>query len=176
MMSVELEQQLEEYLAQGRLEEAIALCHQVPNMIPDLARFCQERGDLLLEKGEFEEAIACYEKALKLEPNLPGIAEKLGDAFKRKHQGNQQDSLKFYRQSIEFNPYHLNLYHKALEIQPYNYQILTGLAKILVKFDKLEEAVIFYQLALITAPEEGEIHLEIAKILLSLGFMDGTIS
>ncbi|MEZ2280543.1 MAG: tetratricopeptide repeat protein [Microcoleus sp.] len=76
--AVDLSQQAEVYLAEGRLNEAVAACESALKIQPNLATACQTLGKVMQLRGEIEQAKQWYEAAIDRNPNLPEVYANLG--------------------------------------------------------------------------------------------------
>ena len=141
---------------QGNLEAALSWYTQALKIQPKKPELYKIIGNLYSQKKQWDEAIACYEKAIKLEPSLTEVYEKLGHIFKQRYQENLEAASSNYSQAIESSPEDESNYNKILEIQPYNPEICRHLANTLLIKNKLGSAIIFYQIGLITEPENSE--------------------
>lgn len=76
--AVDLNRQAEVYLAEGRLNEAVAACESALKIEPNFAAACQTLGKVMQVRGEIEQAKQWYESALDRNPNLPEVYANLG--------------------------------------------------------------------------------------------------
>lgn len=79
--AVDLSQQAEVYLAEGRLNEAVAACESALKIQPNLATACQTLGRVMEVRGEVEQAKQWYEAAIDRNPNLPEVYANLGSLY-----------------------------------------------------------------------------------------------
>ncbi|HCV33016.1 MAG TPA: hypothetical protein DGO89_24505 [Microcoleaceae bacterium UBA9251] len=83
---VDLSQQAEVYLAEGRLNEAVAACESALKIEPNLATACQTLGKVMQLRGEIEPAKHWYEAAIDRNPNLPEVYANLGSLYSHSKQ------------------------------------------------------------------------------------------
>ena len=65
----------------GKLDEAIALYHQVIEINPHFAWAYHNLGDALVKQGNLDEGVVCYSEGLKINPNSALLLYSLGDAL-----------------------------------------------------------------------------------------------
>ena len=70
-----------------------------------------------------------------------------------------------YSNQIAADPYKVELYHQAIEIQPQNADLYLGLGNALVFHNKLDEAIVAYQMALQIRPNFKAARIQLEKIL-----------
>ncbi len=151
-------------LRQERPTEAIASFRQATQLDPNFAWAYYYLGDILTKQGIWDEAIASYRRAVQLQPDLPLIHAKLADALGRRSQLDSHHALTYYQEVIKQNPDDLEIYHKALELQPNNSKLYFQLANTLVRQNQLEQAVVYYQLALQYQPHNAEIISKLTQL------------
>ncbi|MEI2423273.1 tetratricopeptide repeat protein, partial [Arthrospira platensis SPKY2] len=78
MSAGELLRQANQLKRSGRLDEAIALYHQVIDINPHFAWAYHSLGDVLAKKDSWDEASSFYQKAVKINPNLASSFIMLG--------------------------------------------------------------------------------------------------
>ena len=59
----------------GKLDEAIALYHQVIEINPNFAWAYNNLGTTLVQQGNLDEAVACYSESLKINPNSAWLSQ-----------------------------------------------------------------------------------------------------
>lgn len=84
--AVDLSQQAEVYLAEGRLNEAVAACESALKIEPNWAAPCQTLGKVMQIRGEIEPAKQWYEAAIDRNPNLPEVYANLGSLYSHSKQ------------------------------------------------------------------------------------------
>lgn len=107
---------------------------------------------LVSEKlGDIWQAVSAYQKALELAPEVLDIYNNLGNIFCRVGQEVKGE----------------NLYRKAIEINPNHWGSYVNLGNLLLQQQKLDEAILTYEIALNLNPQESSIEqsLEFLKIL-----------
>ena len=124
-------------------------------------------GEALVNLERWEEAIIAYQKALDLNSNLPQIHKKLADSFYQRASLDRESLLADYQHKIAEDPYKISLYHQAIEIQPQNADLYLGLGNALVFHNKLDEAIVAYQMALQIKPNFKAARIQLEKILKS---------
>ncbi len=150
-----------------RWQEAADCYQRAIKFNPDFAWSYYNLGESLAKQERWDEAIAAYNSAQKLQPNLPDLAQKIGDALHKRTQQAQHQALAFYEQEIAANPDNIQLYHQALAIDKNNHHYYLGLAKALVKQEKLEEATIAYQMGLELQPRNIELAMGLSEVMLA---------
>jgi tetratricopeptide (TPR) repeat protein len=84
--AVDLSRQAEVYLAEGRLNEAVAACESALKIDPNLATACQTLGKVMQLRGEIDPAKQWYEAAIDRNPNLPEVYANLGSLYSHSKQ------------------------------------------------------------------------------------------
>ncbi|MEL7035959.1 MAG: tetratricopeptide repeat protein [Cyanobacteria bacterium J06592_8] len=148
-----------------RWEEAVIFYRKAIELNPEFAWSSYNLGDVLAELKNWEEAVVAYRNAQKLQSDLPGIEEKLADALRERATIDLDEALKYYRQVIQQNPDHVAIYHKALEIKPDDAQLYCQLANTLARFEQLDGAIVFYQMAQQLEPEDTAIAQQLESVL-----------
>ena len=115
----------EAYVAQGRIEEALAAFRQVIAIDSSYALAHYGVGAALHYKNDLRAAIASYERACKLQPNLVGAFADLGQAY---HQ------LRDYERAIA-------AYRRVLALQPEMLAVRTKLGMAYAHRGDLEQAM-----------------------------------
>ncbi|MEI2418950.1 sulfotransferase, partial [Arthrospira platensis SPKY2] len=107
MSAGELLKQANQLKRSGKLEEAIAIYHQVIEINPHFAWAYHNLGDALVKQGNLGEAVACYSRGLKVNPNSARLCYDLGEALGR--QGNLDASVNYLQKACHINPHYKNL-------------------------------------------------------------------
>ena len=115
----------EAYVAQGRIEEALAAFRQVIAIDSSYAPSYYGLGAALHYKSELQAAIAAYERACKLQPDMVGAFADLGQAY---HQ------LRDYEQAIA-------AYRRALALQSDMLAVRTKLGMAYAQQGDLQQAM-----------------------------------
>jgi superkiller protein 3 len=94
---------------QGRIDDAVALCHEIARRKPDEASTAHERiGDLLIALERYDEAAAALRQAVRQDPANAGAYFSLGTIHER--QASLEQAAEMYSRAIEANPRDLNAY------------------------------------------------------------------
>ncbi len=75
---INLHQKAEIYLAQGKLEEAIATCHQALEIESNFPPTCKTLGNIWQRMGQIDKAKDWYLKAINQQPNWAEAHANLG--------------------------------------------------------------------------------------------------
>ena len=86
----------------GKLDEAIALYHQVIEINPHFAWAYHNLGDALVKQGNLDEGVVCYSEGLKINPNSALLLYSLGDALAKI--GDLETAAKYLKKAIELKP------------------------------------------------------------------------
>ena len=104
----------------GRLDEAIALYHQVIEINPNFAWAYNNLGDAFVKQRKFSDAISVFERAIQISPKTASYYYSLGKIFVEKN--NLNKAINYFQQAIEIQPgFHLakqaleKLYNKQQE-------------------------------------------------------------
>ncbi|WP_273247341.1 tetratricopeptide repeat protein, partial [Limnospira indica] len=81
MSAGELLRQANQLKRSGKLDEAIALYHQVIDINPHFAWAYHGLGDALAKQGNLDEAVACYSEGLKINTHSAWLFYSLGEAL-----------------------------------------------------------------------------------------------
>ncbi|NET11887.1 MAG: tetratricopeptide repeat protein [Okeania sp. SIO1H6] len=87
---------------EGRLDEAIALYHQVIDINPNFAWAYNNLGDAFVKQEKLDEAVVEYQKAIKINPNSAWFYINLGRLLIQ--QGCFEEAIGYFRQAIETKP------------------------------------------------------------------------
>ncbi len=99
---VNLHQKAEIYLAQGKLEEAMAACHQALEIEPNFPSTCKTLGNIWQKMGEIDQAKEWYIKAINQQPNLAEAHANLGSIYAQQKQW--QLAIECYQEAIGIKP------------------------------------------------------------------------
>ncbi|MDY6807118.1 MAG: tetratricopeptide repeat protein [Cyanobacteriota bacterium] len=113
--------QAEVYLAQRKLDEAIASCELAIKIEPTYAPPYKTLGNVLQGKGQLDVAENWYKKAIEVRPNWPEVYANLGSIYAKK-QGWQQ-AVEFFRKAISIKPDFAGAYRnlaRVLELAGYH--------------------------------------------------------
>ncbi|MFM9268116.1 tetratricopeptide repeat protein [Tychonema sp. BBK16] len=126
--AVDLSRQAEVYLAEGRLNEAVAACESALKIQPNLATACQTLGRVMEVRGEIEQAKQWYEAAIDRNPNLPEVYADLGSLYSQ---------LKQWEKAIA-------ACEKAISLAPNFAEAYRQLARVWTQLQKREKATEFW--------------------------------
>jgi O-antigen biosynthesis protein len=155
----------EALLSLEQWEEAIDIYHRSLKINPDFDWSYYNLGEALSQLERWEEAIIAYQQGLDLNPNLPSIYKKLANTFYQRAVVDRESILDYYRNLIKVNPEEVSFYHQALELQPQDAQLYLGLGNALVVNNKLDQAIVAYQMALQLQPDNRRAKIELNKLL-----------
>lgn len=156
--AVDLNRQAEVYLAEGRLNEAVAACESALKIEPNLAVACQTLGKVMQVRGEIEQAKQWYEVALDRNPNLPEVYANLGSLY---FQGKQWEKA-------------IANCEKAIALAPNFAAAYRQLARVWTQLQKREEAAEYWYQAFNIEPNwaTAEEHVTLGNSLVELGKFD----
>ncbi|MEA5540190.1 tetratricopeptide repeat protein [Limnoraphis robusta Tam1] len=87
---------------EGKLDEAIALYHQVIEINPHFSWAYHNLGDALVKQGKLDEAVTEYQKTLNINPNSAWLYINLGRVFIQ--QDCLEEAISYFRQAIRVKP------------------------------------------------------------------------
>ena len=143
-----------------RWEKAVEALRKAIELNPDFAWSYFNLGEALCELRDWDGAIFAFQKAMELEKELPCIERKLGDVLYRQSHRYTEEALQLYRRAIAKDPSDFNVYHKLLEVEPGNVEWYFKLGEALESQGELEQALVFYDIALQKNPEAWEKAME----------------
>ncbi|HET6177176.1 MAG TPA: tetratricopeptide repeat protein [Candidatus Sulfotelmatobacter sp.] len=155
-------------------------------LAPGSARMQQVIAERLVNGGDLDNAIDHYRRALQLDPRLPGVHFELGEAIlesARGDAGKEAEAQKELEAAVavdgdtaktecEFGSLALSQsqmdqafthYQRAYELDPNEVQAQMGLAKLLMKQGKTQEAVKYLRLAIQSDPLNGSAHYQLGR-------------
>lgn len=138
-----------QFLQEGKLEDAIAAYRLAIELNPDYSWSHHNLGEALAKLGQFEEAIAAFRRALELKPDFSWSYHHLGDALAQQEQW--EESVIAFGKAIELNPQHFGTY--------------VGLGNCLAKMGQLDEAIAAYRRASELEPEADWIQYRLGELL-----------
>ena len=147
-----------------RWEEAISAYRCAINIKPDFAWSHYNLASAFKELGQWQEAANHYRQALQLNQDLPYIHQQLGEALQKVAKCYLDEAMECFRQGIKAQPDNVEIYHKALEIQPNESQLYVELANALVRNNEFNQAIGFYHVALQINPNLAEAHCQLGKV------------
>jgi FkbM family methyltransferase len=158
--AVPLNQLAELYLAQGKLEDAIAVCQQALKIQPKFAPILKIMGNVCQAKGQLDEAKSWYVKALEIEPHFAPALANLGTVCAQQ---------KLWQEAIAS-------YQKAIAIKPNFAGVYRNLAKVFSQIGKPDEATECWYAAVVLVPETtAEEYLNLGNTLLEQGKQERAI-
>ncbi|MGC9332430.1 MAG: tetratricopeptide repeat protein [Bacteroidales bacterium] len=118
MSAGELLRQANQLKRSGKLDEAIALYHQVIDINPNFAWTYHGLGDTLAKQGNLDEAVACYSEGLKIYPNSAWLYYSLGEALVK--QGDLEPAVECLQKAIKIKPDCHKFHHRLGQISEQN--------------------------------------------------------
>ncbi|PSB39645.1 hypothetical protein C7B69_02075 [filamentous cyanobacterium Phorm 46] len=158
---VDLSRQAEVYLAEGRLNEAVAACESALKIQPNLATACQTLGKVMEVRGEIEQAKQWYEAAIDRNPNLPEVYANLGSLYS---QGKQWEKA-------------IAACEKAISLAPNLADAYRQLARVWTQLQKRETATEYWYQAFKIEPNwaTAEEHVSLGNNLVEQAKFDRAI-
>jgi len=154
------------YADTGKIEEAIALYHQVlqtDESIGDVRSKAATLHGLAIiyaNTGKIEEAIALYQQSLQINESIGNVQGKAatlhGLAIIYVNTGKIEEAIALYQQSLEINESIGNVQGKAATLH--------CLANIYANTGKIEEAIALYQQSLQITESIGNVHTKAATL------------
>ena len=159
--AVDLSRQAEVYLAEGRLNEAVAACELALKIEPNLSTACHTLGKVMQVRGEIEQAKQWYERAIEHNPNLPEVYANLGSLYS---QGKQWSKA-------------IANCEKAISLAPNFAAAYRQLARIWTQLEKREEAADWWYQAFNIEPNwaTADEHVTLGNSFVELGKFDRAI-
>ncbi|MEG3921144.1 tetratricopeptide repeat protein [Microcoleus sp. T3_A4] len=159
--AVDLSRQAEVYLAEGKLNEAVAACESALKIEPNLAAACQTLAKVMQVRGEIEQAKQWYEAAIDRNPNLPEVYANLGILYSQEKQWEKA----------------IANCEKAISLAPNFAAVYRQLARIWTQLEKREEAADCWYQAFNIEPNwaTAEEHVTLGNSLVELGKFDRAI-
>lgn len=87
---------VDDYLQNGKLEQALKACERAIQMMPDHPRAYYYRGQIREALGQLNSAIADYQKAIQLDPEFKSVWRKMLSVEKELEEEFQRSSAKQY--------------------------------------------------------------------------------
>jgi tetratricopeptide (TPR) repeat protein/capsular polysaccharide biosynthesis protein len=134
--AIDYNRQAEVYLAEGRLNEAVAACESALKIEPNLAVACQTLGKVMQLRGEREQAKQWYEAAIDRNENLPEAYANLGNLYFQERRWEKA----------------ISAYEKALSLAPNFAAACRQLARVWTQLEKRETATEFWYRACAIEP------------------------
>jgi predicted O-linked N-acetylglucosamine transferase (SPINDLY family) len=124
------------FIAQKKLDEAVACCHWALELKPDFPEVHNHLGIACKEQGKLDEAVACHRRALELKPDYVEALSNLGSTLK--DQGNLDEALACYRRALELKPDYAAAHSNLLYTRQYRAGVtLSELAAAHGEYDRL---------------------------------------
>ncbi|HLO47452.1 MAG TPA: tetratricopeptide repeat protein [Kamptonema sp.] len=197
MVAVELTKEAENYLVQGKLDEAISCYQKVISLDPNIAENYRHLASIWTKKGNSEAAAECWYQALTLDPNWATADEHITLGNTLVAQGKLDKAIICYNKSIELNPkiaiaYHnlgeiltsknqweeaISNYRKAIHLNPDSSAAShCGLGKAFAGKGQLEESISCYKQAIEIEPQKANYFYNLADVLAKNGELDAAIA
>ncbi|MDT9270898.1 MAG: protein arginine N-methyltransferase [Limnospira sp. PMC 1234.20] len=113
MSAGELLKQANQLKRSGRLDEAIALYHQVIDINPYFSWAYYNLGDALVKQGQFDEAVDCYFQSLRINPNSVWFIYNLGKALAQRGDLNVADE--YLRKLAKIRPHFYSFSNRLID-------------------------------------------------------------
>ncbi|MBE9039719.1 tetratricopeptide repeat protein [Oscillatoriales cyanobacterium LEGE 11467] len=136
-----------------RWEEASGTYKKAIELNPNFAWSHYNLAEVSMKQEKWDEAILAYRAAAELQTDFPNIHLKIAKASQKKNTEDFQELIHFYAEQISKNPSQVELYNNALDLEPYNIRLYLGLAKALEEKKDVNQAIVFYNLALKQDPD-----------------------
>lgn len=171
----------------GEIKDAVTYLKRYLDFVPEDAEAKRDLGNLLYDQKDYDGALEAYRSAMKLNPSLKGFYKKYAEiviakgqqdevitAFSRLIQDGDADlgtyttlgmiyqKKKYYNQAIE-------MYGKALQMEPSNVDALSALASCQAANGDLASAAISYEQAVMMSPQATSEFKELGEIYLQMG-------
>ncbi|WP_088888797.1 glycosyltransferase [Leptolyngbya ohadii] len=145
-------------------DRAIEAYQQAIALNPEFHWSHYNLGDALAKRNQWQAAIEAYKKAIELEPNLTVAHRNLSRALQQRAAADLADALSGYLRLIQQDPDDLESYRGALQIKRDDPALHVGFANALMRQNQLDQAIVFYQNALLFDPDHAEAKLRIRKL------------
>ncbi|MEZ2238927.1 FkbM family methyltransferase [Microcoleus sp.] len=190
-----LNQLAELYLAQGQLEEAIAVCEQSLKIQPKFAPAYKTLGNVFQAQGKLDEGKSYYLRALEIQPDFAQALANLGTIHAQQQQW--QEAIAAYQKAIAIQPNFPGVYRNLAKVfsqvgKPdevveccYAAAILEpkttaeeyfNLGNTLLEQGKQERAIVCYRRAVELNPDEVEVYYKLGETLAKVGQLEEAIS
>jgi tetratricopeptide (TPR) repeat protein len=184
----------EDFVEQGRLDEAIRQYREALQIKPDDAQALNNIANALLARGKPDEAISRYQNALRIKPDYAAAHYNLAIALEQK--GRMDEAVVQYKDALQIKPddapaqFSLATvlrqqgradeaklhYQQVRQIDPGFEEGLYNLGNELRQKGKVDEAIARYQEALQIDPGYAEAHINLGSALLQAGRLDEAIT
>ncbi|MGB8167959.1 MAG: tetratricopeptide repeat protein [Chthoniobacteraceae bacterium] len=169
------------------IERAIA-------MSPNVARYHNNLGTLLIELGEYKQALAAYAMAIRLEPRNAGAWYNTGIVHTQLH--NWPLAIEAYRAALEIDPNYpacalnlgtalaasgqmeagIALYRAELQRRPGDAAVTTNLGNLLKEIGDTDAAIETYRAGLALSPNDSVTYNNLAVALKDQGQLGASIA
>jgi Tfp pilus assembly protein PilF len=141
------------FLGQGKFEDAIKVYRKVLAVKPDFAEVYNNMGVALQQQGKLDAAAECYQQALLINPAYPDAHQNLGLVCK--DQGKLEIAIDYFYQALRLRPNYADTY--------------CNLGITFKALGNLDAAIESYQKALSIDPNLTEAHFNLGFSLLCSG-------
>jgi len=192
----ELNRRAEVYLAEGKLDEAEAICRKLLAVKPDFASAWKTLGNIMQFKGEIEAAKNWYLKTIEILPEWAEVRANLGSIYAKQQQW--EEAIACYQKAIEIKPNFAGFYRNLAKVcqkagredlaTEYSVRALTlepekatptvyqDLGDASIKQGKLELGISCYQKQLELQPNNWMVCHKLGDALLKIGKIDEAIA
>ncbi len=150
-------------------EEAVTACQKAIELNSDSCWSYYNLAEALLHLQKWDEAVVAYRQALQLQPDLPQATDRLNYALHQRVKSKLELAKYHYGKAIEQDPDNIELYHKALELQPMSPELYMGLGKAWQNQGEFQEAIAAYEKAIVFNPNWAEVYGRLAEVLTRVG-------
>lgn len=182
-----------EFLAQGRLEEAAECYRQSVAVNPDYAEGFLNLGFVLKEQRHYEDAERYLRRAVLINPGMEDAYYLLGVLSQER--GNLSGAIENYKKTLELKPEFEIVYpalchvlflngqiddaktviQKGIALNPNVAELHGYLGNLYVSERSLENAVACYRRALLIQPDDALVYSNMGKAFIELGSVDEAI-
>ncbi|NET26208.1 tetratricopeptide repeat protein [Okeania sp. SIO1I7] len=185
-------QKAEAYVAEKKLDEAIASCELAIKIEENYAPAYKTLGNVWQAKGKLEAAENYYKKALEIKSNWPEIYANLGSLYAM--QQKWQEAISYYQKAVEVKPDFAGAYrnmakvwlclsneksatycqYKAFSLEPEKATLeeILNLGKNLQQQGSLNEAISCYRIAIKLNANSAEAYQNLGAALKEQGNLD----
>lgn len=144
-------QQVDRHGQAGRIEEAVAICHQILASHPHSAETLHRLGMIARMAGQLDAAVDLFWQAIAAHPNLAAYHNDLGAAL------SDRDSLEDAAAA----------YRRAIQLQPNYSEALSNLGSVLRRLERPDEALEASRAAVQCKPDSAIAHYNLGNVFLS---------
>ena len=155
------------FVGEKRWEDAEKLYSQALELQLDWPDVFSKLGKVLLELKQWNRVIEIYSDLVKVRSYDSEIHEGLGDAYRNKAESptDLDEAMKCYESAVSLQPSRLSVYHKMLAIKPHEAQIYSDLGSQLEHQDRIDGAILFYEMARTIDSEEICYSLKLQRVI-----------